>query len=354
VVLLILCLALVFVKGDPLASKRAQKLHMLAAAGTASILVHDLWDFSLASGAVGMAFGLLLGMIAPASWLVAKGLKWRVVCALLVLAGFAGAVRYDPYQMELAGQLDRLPERLGQRPYRYWLNQGQQAATAQARVAAYARAVSMAPGDRRAWFRLGDGLWESGLTDQALLAYRRGLEATRTVWCGLATQRIAALPLSMIERAVGDHRCAAKSVAQTRWREGPEALAVLRRLDQKHQDPELRKNYMKALTQAGHRKSLVVPELWRLAQGPPTYEEEGVELVQAIERMQPEVSAAQLYARLVAHNSKHCLGLMAWKGGRITALVPYADQLDAHCRSALVGRGLARQALADVRAAAAP
>ena len=212
----------------------------------------------------------------------------------------------------------------------------------------------MAPGDRRAWFRLGDGLWESGLTDQALLAYRRGLEATRSVWCGVATQRIAALPLSMVERAVGDHRCTAKYVAQTRWREGPEALSVLRRLDEKHQDPELRKNYIKALTQVGHRRSLVVPELWRLAQGSPSYKEEGIELVQAIERLQPNVSAAQLYARLVAHNSAHCFGLMSWNDTQFATLVPYADQLDAHCRPALVGRGLARQALADIRAAAAP
>ena len=55
-------------------------------------------------------------------------------------------------------RLDQIPERLGRRPFRYWMDEARRAETPQARVQLFSKALALAPGYRGAWFELGDAL----------------------------------------------------------------------------------------------------------------------------------------------------------------------------------------------------
>jgi hypothetical protein len=337
VLMLIALLALALRSKQATTSRSVSRLQELAGIGIVALLCHDLWDFSLTSGALSLALGILIGLCLPSRLGVSPSRVSVAGFMVFSLLSLGAAHHYEPLRMESLNRLDEVPERFGARGFRYFLNQGFRATDPAAKIKAYSRSLGIAPGVRNTWFLLGDVLISEGLTEQGLLAYRRGLQSTQPDWTSPATNVMARLPISMVPRAIGDHLGGARSVALYRSSRSWADLQLVRLLDEQHSDALIRKFYLKGILKPGRPKALLVPELWRLAQKPPLNEGDGQRILRALIEREPRVDGGALLLRMLVKNNAHCFGLGAWPDEELLALQPVAQELQAICRPLLVG-----------------
>ena len=352
--LLIVLLFIVFRSKAVTEVVTVSRLQKVAAVGILGVLCHDLMDFSLFSGALRVGLGCLIGLSMPLTMSLSTRRWSQITVAVLMLSSFACWHHYDPMRMEQSNRLDELPEAYGQRPFRYWLNRGVSASTLQDAQTALSRSVSIAPGNRESWFLLGDALRRRGLTEQGLLAYRRGLETTRNLWTGAGTEQLATLPVWMIKRVIGDHLGAARSVARRRTGGSQKDHQFVAELDQLHRDSVVRRYYVQGLLGADRAPSYAVPLLWKLAQEEPLVEGDGVRFLRHLLEREPRADGAQLLLRLVRSNPIHCLGLGIWPEIELVQLYPITEALDSVCRKPLLGRGPALRRLSTLRELRSP
>ena len=241
--------------GEPAPTDRSgDRLSWLAAVGIIGLLAHDLFDFAIASGALTVLLGVMVGLRLNDALVPLLGRIQRAVVACLVLAGLAAAHHLDPMSLELNQRLEHIPERLG-RPF-------ERMDEAPSRDAAGSgptlfESAALAPGYRGAWFEL-DALRDAGFASQGVIAYRRGLEAATEDWTGVETNAIARLPLPLILPSI---------VTIWRWRSVAwhrsrgHACAQVEQLDLRHADPMIRKQFLAGLRRAEHPNEVVVPML---------------------------------------------------------------------------------------------
>jgi hypothetical protein len=345
---------LAFRKKAPIVVETVGRLKVLAAVGLFALLCHDLFDFSLYSGAVRIGMGCLVGVLLPGSLNTVRAPLSLVIVAGLSMISLAAWHHYDPLRMEISDRLEDVPERFGQRSFRYWLDKGRKAPNLARARFALARSLSIAPGNRESWFLLGDILRRDGLQDQGLLAYRRGLESTHDLWSGVATERLAHLPLPLIQRVIGDHLGLAQAVARVRWHRSQREHEFVGELDKLHQDRKIRDYYVRGLMTDRYPRSYVVPVLWRLAQQKPLNEGDGVRFLLRIMALEPRVDGPQLLLRIVRRQVEHCHGIGEWPESHLVGLAAVIDELEPLCREHLLGRSASLRRLTTLRRVKSP
>ena len=326
-----------------------ERLSWLAGVGLLALVMHDLFDFSMTSGALTVALGILVGLrLRLSDDQVGNRVTTALVGALLVL-GLGSAHYLDPLIMEREGRLESISEVYGERSFRYWINKARRADSPARQVEYYSKALAIAPGYRDAWFELGDAIGRAGWVDQALLAYQRGLSAAKNDWTGSQSNALARLPVSMIPRAIGSHKGAARSVALFRSKGDEQSLKLVQMLDRKHRDPLIRKWFLSGLLRTQNENRVVVPMLWSISQEPPVNEGDGITALLEIIRREPRVDGAALLLRMVQSQPNHCLGLGQWPDDQLVDLYRLSGPLNKVCQQIVLGRGEDLRVLSQLR-----
>ena len=330
---------LAFWEGRQDPDETGNKLSWLAGVGLMGLLCHDLFDFALSSGALTVGMGMLIGLRLPSVGRHETSPLARLACGLLLSAALIGGHHFNPITMELDDRLESIPEQLGQRSFRYYVAQAQRAERPEDQISLYSKALAIAPGYRDAWFMLGDSMGRSGLPEQALLAYQRGLLAAKPNWTSPQTNAIARLPRDLIPQAIGQHLGAARSVVLARSRGDELDLKLVQAIDRQHRDPFIRMHYLRGLVRPEHDTHWVVPMLWQVILEPPIGSGDGVTALLEILRREPRASAPDLLLRMVRQHREHCIGVGAWPSTELVALAPAGKTLSELCGSVLIGRG---------------
>ena len=351
---LMFLLGLIFVAPMTAPQASAQRVKMYAAVGLAGILCHDLFDFSLFSGSVRTAACVLVGILMPYKLVRSRQALPFVVTALMATVSLVAWHHYDPMRMELSDRLEEVPERLGTRSFRYWLNRARRQPNSNDRLPDLARALQVAPGCRDCWFELGDVFWKLDRFGQALQAYQSGLAVARPVLVNASVRKIAALPNRFLVRAVGDHLGAARTAAVLRLHPSRDDLRVLLQLDRRLSDPKLRQAIYKSIERADLRPAVRSQALWELAARPVLLPDEGQQLMGLLTAVLGAEGAEARLIELVERNPGHCEAIAWWRRRDKANLVPLVARYRARCARVLIGKGVPLGVLREVELAIDP
>jgi hypothetical protein len=332
-------LALVFWRLPP-SDGRSERLqrHFLAV-GLLGLLLHDLFDFSLASGAVGLMAAVIIGALAPGWQFLFKPMRtWLHLLLIAVLAGLLLASNhYSPLVMEREGRLDSVSQQWGTRSFRYWINKSQAPKMATQRMAMLGEALRLAPGDPYLWFRLGGEMLKSGHSSQAVLAYRSGLSTVPNTWSTSEVRPIfegqPAQALAAVDGFLGASRMLAHHYRQ---RSSPPIEAMVA-LSVACRDRRVDEELFAVLQASTEPKENIVPELWNLLLRGHLSSADTYMSLKVMVARDPQLPLARLFLGLVEQQVAGCSSLAHWDLDRVVELLPMAESLRRICWHASIG-----------------
>ncbi len=338
-VLLITLLALIFWRVSvPSDHPGRFPCHYLAL-GLLGVLLHDLLDFSLTSGAVSLFAAVAIGAIAPDwQWLKRPIAWWGKSAVVVALFGLLlASYHYNPLAMERERRLETVSEKWGRRTFRYWINKSLATNETTQRISALSRALELAPGDPYLWFRLGTYFLESGNTSQAVQAYRSGLSTVPLKWTSPKLQSAFSAPpkaaLAVVDGHLGASRMLANYYAVAK-RPPIEAMVTL---SVANNDGKIDEKLLQALMRVGRPKSLVVPELWRLILRGRLEAVQVHRALGVLSQKEPKALASGLLLRLVESDPRYCTSLAYWDLERLHELLSVATALRRICWRSSIG-----------------
>jgi hypothetical protein len=332
-------LALVFWRLPPSDGRTERLQRHFLAVGLLGLLLHDLFDFSLASGAVGLMAAVIIGALVPGWQFLFKPMRpWLHLLLVVVLSGLLLASnRYRPLVMEREGRLESVSQQFGTRSFRYWINKSQTPKMADQRMAMLAEALRLAPGDPYLWFRLGAELLKSGHSSQAVLAYRSGLSTASNTWFTSEIRPIfegePAQALAAVDGFLGASRMLARHYRQR----GSPPIEAMVALSVAWGDRRVDKELFAVLRASTEPKDKIVPQLWNLLLRGNLSSADTYMGLKVMVARDPQLPLARLFLVLVEQRASACSSLAHWDLDRVVELLPMAAPLRRICWHSSIG-----------------
>ncbi|MBM64937.1 MAG: hypothetical protein CMH55_01730 [Myxococcales bacterium] len=307
------------------------------------LLIHELTDFSLTSGAVASMAGFLF------AWTLPKGLgrlqkPHRIsglIGAGLTLALPLLAWQFEPLRMEQNGRLEAVDSRWGEHPYRIPWAKARRADNPELRIPLLAKALKQAPGDGLLWLDFGDALYKTKRRTQAREAYRNGFallqDRTRRrrgkalaqtlepdeVWQVLRPDPKTKFP-NQTPVMVG--------AATVLVEKGAAGYRAIRTAERSFANDQLSQFYIRSLGRPGLHPDLVIAEALRLLRRSPPLISAGPLLIATLRDHKGNASAlASLLALTEALPDAGCRALGQWPLAQIDDLIPHRADLLSRC-----------------------
>jgi len=307
------------------------------------LLIHELIDFSLTSGAVASMAGFLFAWTIPKGSFnhsKTKGLSRWSGC-LLTLALPLLAWHFEPLKMEKKGTLETISPPWGEQPYRIPWSEARSTDDPELRIQLLSKALKQAPGDSLLWLDFGDALYQSKRRKQALEAYRYGFsmlqDASRRKR-GKALARL--LQPDEVWQVLQPHPDTRKpnqisvmiGAAPILIQQGKTGYYILRKAEITFANDELSRFYVRSLDRTGLHPDLVTAETLRLLRrSPPTLSAAPLLIKNIKENRGQKVALDTLLALSKAIPDAGCRALGRWSLDHIDLLIDHRQTLLSKC-----------------------